>query len=150
MSKNFPLQSILDLSHMKLDEATRRLGELIADQQQATEHHDLLVQYRDEYHARFLSAAREGLSREQWRNYQSFLERLDLAISQAGQTVTRTQQQTAAGQQDWLDKRGRVKAFDTLAQRHQAREAYAESRQEQKSLDEHASRGHFARTEGDD
>lgn len=127
---------------MRLDEATRRLGELIAGEQQAAERMALLVQYRDEYHSRFLAAARDGLRPDQWRNYQSFLERLDDAIGQAKAMVAQSQQLTAAGQQDWLHKRGRVKAFDTLAQRHQAREHYAEARQEQKSLDEQALRMH--------
>jgi flagellar FliJ protein len=137
VNKVFPLQSVLDLSHMKLEEATRRLGELISGEQQATQRLELLAQYRDEYHARFLAAAREGLSRDQWRNYQSFLDRLDVAIGQAREMVAQTHQLTAAGQQEWLEKRGRVKAFDTLAQRHQARVVYAENRMEQKNLDEH-------------
>ena len=140
MSKSFPLQSILDLSQMKLEESTRRLGTLITDQQQAAERVALLTQYRDEYHTRFMEAAREGLSREQWHNYQSFIERLDDALVQAREMVSRSQQLTEAGQQDWLSKRGRVKAFDTLAQRHQTREHYEEIRQDQKNLDEHASR----------
>lgn len=150
VTTRFPLQSVLDLSHMKLDEATRRLGELIADQQQAAKRVDLLIQYRDEYHARFLAAAREGISREQWRNYQAFLDRLDVAIAQARQMATHSRQLTAAGQQDWLQKRGRVQAFDTLAQRHEARVSYAEGRQEQKNLDEHASRLHFAKSNKED
>lgn len=150
VTKNFPLQSILDLSQMKLEEATRRLGELISDQEQANQRMEVLVQYREEYHARFLDAAREGLSRDQWRNYQSFLERLDDAIAQAKKMMSRSQQLTTAGQQDWLHKRGRVQAFDTLAQRHQARVDHAESRQEQKSLDEHASRIQLAKKDGEE
>jgi flagellar FliJ protein len=148
VTKRFPLQSILDLSQLRLDEATRRLGELINGEQQAAQRLELLVQYREEYQARFLDAARDGLGREQWRNYQSFLDRLDGAIGQARDLVNQSQQLTAAGQQDWLHQRGRVKAFDTLAQRHQAREVYAESRQEQKNLDEHAARGHGAKSGG--
>jgi flagellar protein FliJ len=140
VAKNFPLQSILDLSQMKLEEATRQLGVLISSQQQATDRVALLIQYRGEYYTRFLDAARDGLSREQWRNYQSFLNRLDEAIAHAREMVSHSQQLTQAGQQEWLSKRGRVKAFDTLAQRHQSRENYAESRQEQKNLDEHAAR----------
>jgi flagellar FliJ protein len=142
VTKAFPLQSILDLSQMKLEEATRRLGELISGEQQATQRLELLAQYRDEYHARFLTAARDGLSRDQWHNYQSFLDKLDAAISQAREIVAQSHQMTAAGQQDWLAKHGRVKAFDTLAQRHQARIDSAETRQEQKALDEHSSRQH--------
>ena len=45
-----------------------------------------------------------------------------------------------ASQKEWLDKRGRLKAFDTLAQRHQSRVVYAEARSEQKAFDEHATR----------
>lgn len=149
MNKAFPLQSILDLSQMKLEEATRRLGELISGEQQATQRLELLAQYRDEYHARFLVAARDGLSRDQWRNYQSFLDRLDVAIGQAREMVAQSHQLTAAGQQEWLEKRGRVKAFDTLAQRHQARVIHAETRLEQKVLDEHASRRHASDAKDD-
>lgn len=147
MTKRFPLQSILDLSQLRLDEATRRLGELINGEQQAAQRLELLTHYRDEYQARFIDAARDGLGREQWSNYRTFLDRLDTAIRQAADLVSQSQQLTAAGQQDWLHQRGRVKAFDTLAQRHQAREVYAESRQEQKSLDEHAARSHTTKGE---
>ncbi len=149
LNKNFPLQSVLDLSQMKLEEATRRLGELISGEQQAAQRLELLAQYRDEYHARFLVAARDGLTRDQWRNYQSFLDRLDTAIGQAREIVAQSHQLTAVGQQNWVHERGRVKAFDTLAQRHQAKVHHAEDRLEQKNLDEHASRIHTSKTKED-
>ena len=149
MTKNFPLQQILDLSQLRLEESTRRLGELIASEQEATKRLELLIQYRDEYHGRFLAAARDGLGREQWSNFQLFLDKLDTAIGQAKAMMAQSQQMTSAGQQDWLHKRGRVKAFDTLAQRHQAQVDYQESRQEQKNLDERAARAHTARNEED-
>lgn len=136
---HFPLQPIRDLSQLHLDEATRRLGELISGEQQAEERLRLLVEYRAEYHARFLDAAKDGLGRETWRNFQSFLGRLDSAIDQAGAMVEASRQRTAAGKEEWIAKRGRVKAFDTLAQRHQSRVDHAELKREQKALDEHTS-----------
>lgn len=140
MSKSFQLQPLLDLSNLRLDEATRQLGKLIAGEQEASQRLELLVQYRDEYHARFLDAAKSGLGPDAWRNYQHFLGRLDQAIEQARAMVAASKQRTAAGQKNWLDKRGKVQAFDTLAQRHQARLAYGLTRQEQKQSDEHAAR----------
>ena len=137
MAREFPLQSLLDLSQLKLDEAARRLGELIAGQQEATQRLDLLVQYREEYRARFLAAAKEGIGREALHNFRGFLDRLDDAVVQATELVAASQQRTTIGQQEWLGKRGKVKAFDTLAKRHEARIDYAEQRQEQKELDEH-------------
>ena len=142
MSKQFPLQSLLDLSNLRLDEATRVLGELISGQQEAAQRLELLVQYRDEYQKRFLSTAKEGIGRDAWHNYRVFLDRLDSAVAQAKAMVAASAQRTAAGQQEWINKRGRVKAFDTLAQRHQSRLLYAESKREQKAFDEHAARRH--------
>lgn len=118
------------------------LGELISGQQEATQRLELLMQYRDEYQNRFLSSAKDGIGRDAWHNYRAFLDRLDAAVAQAKTMVTASAQRTAAGQQEWIDKRGRVKAFDTLAQRHQSRLLHAEAKQEQKAFDEHAARRH--------
>lgn len=140
MSKPFHLQPLLDLSNLRLDEAARQLGKLIAGEQEASQRLELLTQYRDEYQTRFLAAAGNGLGPDAWRNYQHFLGRLDQAIDQARTMMMASKQRTVAGQKNWLDKRGKVKAFDTLAQRHQVRVAYAESRDEQKQSDEHTAR----------
>ena len=89
-----------------------------------------------------VSHRRGGLSPGEWQNYTGFLAKLDEAISQADSAMTHTKQRTAAGQQEWLAKRGRVKAFDTLSDRHQSRLAYQDQRHEQKASDEHAARRH--------
>jgi len=140
MAKPFPLQTLLELSQVHMDEAARRLGELLTGEQEAGARVVLLQQYRDEYHQRFIAAARSGIGRDAWSNYQSFLFRLDEAIVQAQALVGQSKQRTAAGQREWLDKRGRVQAFDSLFERHRRREQYVENRQEQKVQDEHAAR----------
>lgn len=142
MKRQFPLQSLLDLSQLRLDQAARQLGELISGQQEASQRLELLMQYREEYQTRFLASAQNGIGRDAWDNYRAFLARLDTAVAQAKEMVAASEQRTAAGQQEWLSKRGRVKAFDTLAQRHQTRVLHAENRQEQKHLDEHSARRH--------
>lgn len=139
--KAFPLQSLLDLSHVHMDDAARKLGQLLASQQEVGKTLELLEQYRGEYEARFRQAAQNGLSRDEWANYQSFLGRLDEAIAQQRLLVENSRQRTENGQREWLDKRNRVKAFDTLSQRHKANEGRSESRLEQRSQDEHAARG---------
>lgn len=140
MNRAFPLQSLLDLSQLRLDEAGRKLGKLIAGEQEASRRHVLLVRYREEYRARFVSAAQDGLRPSEWQNYASFLAKLDEAIKQAEMAIVQTKHQTAAGQKEWVNKRGRVKAFDTLADRHQSRIDYQDQRQEQKASDEHGAR----------
>ena len=142
MTRTFPLQSLLDLSQLRLEEAGRKLGKLIAGEEEASRRHELLVQYREEYRMRFVAAAQNGLSPGEWQNYTRFLARLDDAIAQADTAMLQTRQQTVAGQQEWVSKKGRVKAFDTLSDRHQSRVAYQEQRQEQKLSDEHGARRH--------
>ena len=56
--------------------------------------------------------------------------------------ASQSRQQTAAGQQEWLARRGKVKAFDTLSERHRTRLDVADNRREQKASDEHAARRH--------
>lgn len=141
MSRAFPLQSLLDLSQLRLDEATRKLGELIAGEQEASRRHGLLVQYREEYQARFVEAAKNGLGPREWQNYAAFLSRLDEAVGQAQAAMQQTKARTMAGQREWLAKQGKLKAFDTLSERHQSRLAYQDQRRDQKASDEHAARG---------
>jgi flagellar FliJ protein len=142
MPKQFPLQTLLDLSHLRLDEATRRLGQLIAGEQEASQRLTLLVEYRDEYRERFLAEAKDGLAQDRWRNYQAFLTKLESAIGQAEQIVAQSRAKTEAGKREWVDKRGDLKTYDTLSERHAAKLRYDEQRQEQKSQDEHAARTH--------
>ncbi len=138
--KAFPLQSLLDLSNVRMDDAARQLGQLLASEQEVGKTLALLEQYREEYEARFRQAAQDGLTRDEWGNYQSFLGRLDEAIVQQRMLVQASRQRTADGQKEWLDKRNRVKAFDTLSQRHKASEIRSEARNEQRAQDEHAAR----------
>ena len=144
--KVFPMQSLLDLSQVHMDDAARKLGQLLASEEEVGKTLALLEQYREEYEARFRQAARNGLSRDEWRNYQTFLGRLDEAIAQQRALVEASRQRTADGQKEWLDKRNRVKAFDTLSQRHRANEEQAEAKSEQRAQDEHAANAY--RNEG--
>ncbi|MFN6961364.1 MAG: flagellar export protein FliJ [Rhodocyclaceae bacterium] len=140
MVKHFHLAPLQELSNLRLEQATRQLGQLIAGEQQARERLELLVQYRNEYQAQFLAAAEKGLDLHRWRNYQQFLAKIDAAIDQARTMADTARQRTNAGQKNWQDKRGKVKAFDTLAQRFRERIAYEEARSQQKLMDEHAAR----------
>lgn len=147
MTSKFSLQTLLDLSNLRLDEAAKKLGQLIAGEQEAGKRLQLLIDYREEYQGRFMAAAQSGVSPDVWQNYRAFLNRLDTAVEQAREAVQLSKKHTAAGQQEWLNKRGKVKAFDTLAQRHEARVQHKERRQEQKAVDEHAARRFKAQEE---
>lgn len=140
MAKPFSLQPLLEIMQTRTDEATRRLGQLIAEEQNAKSRLQLLEQYRGEYANRFSQAAAQGLSPMAWKNFQDFIGRIDEAITQQRQVVASSERNTAYGQEQWQQQHKKLKAIDTLSDRHDARERYREGKQEQKQLDEFSSR----------
>lgn len=142
MAKPFSLQLLLDLMRDRTDEATRKLGQLIAEENNTRERLKLLENYRAEYLEKFRAAQAEGLSPQAWQNYQAFIARLDEAVSQQQGIVEGAEQRTADGQQHWINENRQMKALDTLSQRHQHREQQVENKLEQKLLDEFSARKH--------
>lgn len=149
MSNQFHLHPLLDLAQTRTDDAARRLGELVAAERDVAQKLQMLEDYRREYNDRFVEAARSGLSPDAWRNYGAFIAKLDEAILAQRRIVEQSRAQTTLGQRQWLDQRNKLKAFDTLSQRHQAGVARSEARQEQKMADEHAARRGLAGFDGD-
>ncbi|MGB4466898.1 MAG: flagellar export protein FliJ [Azovibrio sp.] len=150
MSQKFTLQPLLELMRERTDEASRRLGEVIAVEQSARSKLQLLLDYRSEYVQRFQEAQVQGLTLQVWQNYQAFLNKIDDAIRQQTAQVEASAQNTAAAQQYWQTQNTRLKAIDTLSARHDRKVQYQENRQEQKLLDEFASRHYPAATKAHD
>ncbi len=140
MVKPFSLQTVLELMQVRADEATQRLARLIANERDAKNKLEMLQQYRNEYATRFQEAGKNGLTPLQWKNYQEFLNHLDAAIEAQQKAVKLQMLNTAAGQSQWQQQQRKLKAFDTLSDRHFANEEALENRREQKIQDEYASR----------
>lgn len=145
MAKPHALRALLDLAERQKGEAATRLGGLNAQVSSTESKLNLLLDYREEYRARFRAALRRDTDVNGLRNFRDFLARLDQAIDQQRGAVTRSREIAKAGQQDWQSKHCRVKAFDTLAQRHANVEAKRIARAEQRQSDEFAARGHGRR-----
>lgn len=140
MAKPFSLQTVLELMQIRADDATQNLARLIASERDAKSKLELLQQYRDEYALRFQQAAQNGISPREWHNYTDFLGRLDEAIDTQRKMVAQQALNTAAGQVHWHQQRTKLKAFDTLSERHFANENTRELKREQKTQDEFAAR----------
>ena len=140
MTQPFTLQPLLDIMQTRTDEATRKLGQLIAAEQSQRSRLQMLEQYRDEYAQQMREATTKGVTRLMLHNYQDFLSRIDGAIDQQRIAVINSEKGTKAGKEQWTAQNKQLKAIDTLSQRHDARERYREGKQEQKLLDEFSTR----------
>jgi flagellar protein FliJ len=147
MARRFTLQPLLDRSRTQLSNATSELGQLIAREQEGSRKLELLQGYRAEYAARFRDAVRDGLGVETLRNYGAFMARIDEAIDLQQALLDASQKSTDAGKQAWIRERNRVKAFDTLHERHIEREQHDEQKREQRQSDEHTT-NRYARGNG--
>lgn len=140
MSKPFKLQPLLEIMQNRTDEASRRLGQLIASEQNARSRLQLLEQYHAEYTQKLREAIATGLTPLALRNYLDFISRIEEAIDQQRLAVGQSERNTAAGQEHWREQNQRMKAIDTLAQRHEARERHREGKLDQKQQDEFSAR----------
>lgn len=140
MAQTFPLQNLLELMQNRSDEATQKLGQLIAAEQSQRSRLEMLEQYRDEYAQRLRDATSQGITQLSLRNYQNFLERIDDAITQQRQVVQNSERSTKTGQEHWHNQNKRLKAINTLSVRHEIKERALDNKQEQKILDEFSSR----------
>ncbi|UCV15969.1 flagellar export protein FliJ [Quatrionicoccus australiensis] len=140
MAQPFSLQPLLEVMQTRTDEATRKLGQLIAAEQNQRSRLQMLEDYRAEYAQRMSEATAQGVTRLVLHNYQHFLVRIDQAIEQQRLTVMDSENSTKAGQEHWKNQNKQLKAIDTLSLRHDARERYKEGKQEQKLQDEFSSR----------
>lgn len=140
MSQTFSLQPLLELMQTRTDEASRKLGQLIANEQNAKSRLQMLEDYRAEYADKLRESITQGMTRQVLANYQEFLGRIDEAISQQTAAVRQSEANTSHGQQHWKEQNTRLKAIDTLSIRHDAKERLREGKMEQKLLDEYSAR----------
>lgn len=132
----FKLQTLLDVTQKRFDDAERKLQQANALLRAETEKLQLIVNYRKEYEQKLLAAQKSGLSVTQWRDFQVFISKLDVAIEQQEQTIIRTQAFVHSAQLLWEEQRKKLKGFELLAEQHRQQELHKENRREQKQSDE--------------
>ena len=61
MAKHFPIKTLIGLAQDDVDAAAQRLGRAQRDRNDVEAQLNALIQYRDEYHARFNATAQTGM-----------------------------------------------------------------------------------------
>lgn len=122
-----------------VDQATQRsedaLGRFAAQQQLLTKaEHQLaeLHRYREEY----ASGSDAMMSVSAMLNRQSFIHRIDQAITQQVAEVARQQHQLEQARDQWKQNHARKSALDSVVAQHLESERRAEERREQAEMDE--------------
>lgn len=143
MARRFPLQVLLDLTRDHTDSSARTLSVLKGQWLGAEEKLGQLQQYEGEYRARLLQSTEKGMQVAEIRNFQQFLIKLAVAITQQREEVERCKGRWEQGQLEWLQHKQKLNAYDTLSERHRKKELQVESAQEQRDQDELSSKKRF-------
>jgi flagellar FliJ protein len=134
------LETLIELATNEADEAAKRLGQAIRATEDTEQKLALLLQYRDDYGARFQSGLSAGITAMGYRNFQTFLEKLDSAIAGQQQIVLDARKRADDERSAWQASERKRMSYGTLATRAQKEELRQENKRDQKLMDEHATR----------
>jgi flagellar FliJ protein len=128
-----PIQKIASQRERK---AAAALGESLRLRRVAEQRLDELRAYHAEYLARFARATHEGLSSTQILEYQVFISKLENAITQQEDVVSRSQQACDSNKAHWRGRYSKSKAMDNAVGRmHQAERRLKEWKEQAESDD---------------
>jgi len=138
MAKPFHLQPLVNLAQDRSEAAAQALAKLKKLWQEAENKRTQLQVYLAEYQLRLHQQSQSGLTALQWRDYQAFMTKLELAIQVQSQEVDRRRQAWEAGQAAWQACEREVNAYQTLRKRHDESERKVDEKQDQRLQDEFA------------
>lgn len=147
MAKRFPLQTLLEHSRHRMEAAERLLLILKRKEDAARAGLDELHGYKREYQQQLAGSGAKGMDIHLLRDFHAFLAKMDGAIGQQAGEVDKAHAHWRQAHADWLALRQKVKAYETLAQRHHAQEKARLEKREQGISDENALRKHVARAD---
>jgi flagellar FliJ protein len=140
MASTSALDTLIELATTASDDAAKRLGAAVRACEDTEKQLTMLLQYRDEYHARFQASVAAGISIMGYRNYQSFLDKLDQAIEGQQKIVETAQRRADSERGAWQASERKRMSYGTLATRAEKEELRKENKRDQKLMDEFATR----------
>jgi len=128
-----PVQRVVDSRERK---AASALGDSLKTRQQAEQRLADLRAYHLEYLDQYRAANQSGMSVARIREYQVFLDKLELAISEQERIVQRADSACADAQTVWRDKYTRTQVMSNVVDRMKADEQREAERREQAQADD--------------
>jgi flagellar FliJ protein len=130
------IKPIHNMAQQSEDVAAQTLGKI---QRELSEHHlklSELMQYYQDYTARFNEQAVKGMSITQVQSYQKFISQLEIAIREQKKHISRTTEACDSSRADWTVERQKTQVLEKVITRYQKQEQKISNRQEQRRSDE--------------
>jgi len=140
MASKAQLETLMDLARRETDDAAKRLGASLKAVDEARQKHQMLVGYREEYAKRFEAAQQAGITPMAYRNFQAFMEKLDVAVKGQQDMIKHAEYRSEQEKAAWQASERKRMSYSTLNDRADAEALRLENKRDQKQMDEHAAR----------
>lgn len=140
------INKIIELAEVELDQAAQTFALMQQKLSDAQSQVEALENYQSEY-AKSPSLASQ-ISPIQLQTHNAFADKLIQALHSQKQQVEESEKMVDLAQQNWIEKRSRVKALEALAKRIETNEAIKLNKQEQRMMDELATQKHIQKKTG--
>ena len=140
MASKAQLETLIDLARRETDDAAKRLGAALKAVDDAKQKHQMLAGYRDEYVTRFEEAQAAGITPMAYRNFQAFMEKLDVAVKGQLDLIRHAEYRSELEKTAWQNAERKRMSYSTLNERAAADALKLENKRDQKQMDEHAAR----------
>jgi len=136
MKKSKRLDTVRTVSAQREKAAAESVGQARKQLSQAEQQLSALSTYRNDYRQNLVNLGSEGVSVMMFRDYRTFLNRLDVAIDQQNQRLDTMGKQLNRALDEWAKANGKLKAMDSLIARVRQEEEKLEDKREQRILDD--------------
>lgn len=143
MAAKSPLQTLIEIAERDTDEAAKTLGKAIRAHEDTLSKLNLLLQYRDDYDAKFREASARGINITQYGNFMSFLAKLDSAVDGQKVVVKDAERKIEMAKMNWQANEKKRLSYNTLDKRAASIRQAKESKRDQKQSDDFAARTYF-------
>jgi flagellar protein FliJ len=134
------LKALKEIAAKETDLAAEALAEAIKASDEAHRKLDVLSGYRQDYVDNLNNLMESGMSAEVYRNFQSFLKKLDQAVAGQQEVIAFINRQVSVQRALWQECQRKKLSYDVLSQRSDKREYKVQQKLDQKNMDEFAMR----------
>jgi len=135
------IQKLIELAEVELDQAAQTYSYMQNKLADAQSQLTSLKEYQDEYAKKPSSVTH--ISPIQLQTHNAFADKLIQALVAQKNQVEESEKMLELAQQNWIEKRSRVKALEALFKRIKSNEQVKLNKQEQRMLDELATQKHI-------
>lgn len=136
MSRSKRLDIVAKLAKQREDQAAQALAQVRGQLESEIARLEELVQYRQEYQTYLDQQAGDGISMQQWRRTQGFIDQLAELAQRQQQTILSWRQREQQVLEKWRELYQRRKNIGKFVEKISIEEAVAADKKEQKQIDE--------------